>query len=59
MIGLLSCLFAFSGYEGAAHMSEETTNATLSAPKGIIWTCIATAITGFVYLLGLLYAANE
>jgi amino acid transporter len=53
------CLFSFSGYEGAAHMSEETTNAALSAPKGILWTCIATAVTGFVYILGLLYAAND
>lgn len=58
-IGLLMCLFSFSGYEGAAHMSEETTNAALSAPKGILWTCIATAITGFVYILGLLYACQE
>ena len=57
-IGILMCLFSFSGYEGAAHMSEETTNATLSAPKGIFWTCVATGITGFVYLLGLLYACQ-
>lgn len=55
-LGLLMCLFSSSGYEGGAHMAEETKNASSSAPKGIILTCIATSITGFVYLLGLLYA---
>lgn len=50
------CLFAFSGYEGGAHMAEETVNATISAPKGIIYTCIASALTGFFYIVGLLYA---
>ena len=55
-IGLLMCLFSFSGYEGGAHMAEETKNASSSAPKGIVLTCIVTAITGLVYIAGLLYA---
>jgi amino acid transporter len=57
-IGLLMCLFSFSGYEGGAHMAEETTNASISAPRGIILTCIANALTGFTYILGLLYASG-
>ena len=57
-IGLLTALFGFCGYEGGAHMAEETTDASKSAPKGIIMTCIATAIFGFTYLLGLLYASG-
>ena len=52
-------LFSFSGYEAGAHMSEETTKATTAAPKGIIYTCLATAITGFAYLLGLLYVSRD
>ena len=55
-IGLLMCLFSFSGYEGGAHMAEETKNASESAPKGIILTCVVTGITGFVYICGLLFA---
>ena len=39
-------------------MAEETTNASSSAPKGIIMTCVATALTGFTFLLGLLYASG-
>ena len=49
-------LFSFSGYEAGAHMSEETTNATRSAPLGILYTCIVTAISGLLFILGLLYA---
>jgi amino acid transporter len=58
-IGLLMCLFSFAGYEGGAHMAEETKNASSSAPKGIILTCIVTAITGLIYIAGILYACNN
>jgi amino acid transporter len=55
-MGLLMSLYSFSGYEGGAHMAEETTNASASAPKGIVYTCICAALVGFAYILGLLYA---
>lgn len=42
-----------------AHMSEETSDATSAAPWSIVNTCIAGSITGFIYLLGLLYAALD
>ena len=59
VIGLLMPLFSFSGYESGAHMAEETTNASKSAPLGILYTCIATMFTGFFYIMGLLYALNN
>ena len=55
-IGLLMCLFSFAGYEGGAHMAEETKNASKSAPRGIILTCLVTGVTGLLYIGGLLYA---
>jgi amino acid transporter len=55
-IGFLMCLFSFAGYEGGAHMAEETKNASASAPRGIILTCVVTGITGLLYIAGLLYA---
>ena len=58
-IGLLMCLFSFSGYEGGAHMAEETKNAAASAPRGLVLTCLVTAGTGFVYIVGLLYACQN
>jgi amino acid transporter len=56
LIGLLNACYGFSGYEAGGHMAEETVNSSKSAPKGIIYACIATALTGFLYLLGLLYS---
>jgi len=50
------CLFSFSGYEGGAHMAEETKNASSSAPWGIVYTCLASAFTGIIYITGLLYS---
>jgi amino acid transporter len=58
-IGLLMCLYSFSGYEGGAHMAEETRNAASSAPRGIILTCFATGLIGLIYIVGLLYACNN
>lgn len=56
MMGVLFSCYSFTGYEAGAHMAEETTGASKSAPKGIVYTCIITAITGLVYILGLLFA---
>ncbi|CDW88429.1 apc amino acid permease [Stylonychia lemnae] len=58
-IGLLMCLFSFSGYEGGAHMAEETKNASSSAPWGIVYTCLASAFTGIIYITGLLYSCQN
>ena len=58
LIGLLNACYGFSGYEAAGHMSEETKNASESAPKGILFACISTALTGLAFLLGLLYASE-
>mmetsp|Transcript_20682 Transcript_20682/g.18831 ORF Transcript_20682/g.18831 Transcript_20682/m.18831 type:complete len:377 (+) Transcript_20682:66-1196(+) len=58
-IGLLSSLFAFSGYEASAHMAEETTSARTAAPYGIVFTCFATGIVGLIFLLGLLFVITD
>ena len=36
IIGLLTSLYGMSGYEAASQVSEETQNAQVSAPKGIV-----------------------
>lgn len=55
-IGLLMCLYSSAGYEGGAHMAEETKNAATSAPRGIIMTTVMTGVVGLIYIAGLLYA---
>jgi amino acid transporter len=58
IIGLLTTLYGMSGYEAASQVSEETQNAQVSAPKGIVNGVIAAIITGGVFFVGLLYAMN-
>ena len=55
-MGVLMSLYGLSGYESGATMSEETTSGALAAPKGIIEAVLASAVTGFIFLLGLLFA---
>ncbi|UJR16304.1 hypothetical protein I4U23_003210 [Adineta vaga] len=55
-ISILSTLFSFSGYEAGAHLAEETRGAGRAAPKGIVGTCVCSAIVGVIYLLALLFA---
>jgi amino acid transporter len=36
LLGLLFPAYSFTGLDGPAHMSEESTNASMAAPWGII-----------------------
>lgn len=58
-VGLLTALFSFSVYEASAHMAEETQGSRTAAPYGIIFTCFATGIVGFCYLLVLLFVIGS
>eukprot|EP01124_Arcella_intermedia_P010886 TRINITY_DN17390_c0_g1_i1.p1 TRINITY_DN17390_c0_g1~~TRINITY_DN17390_c0_g1_i1.p1 ORF type:complete len:550 (+),score=49.13 TRINITY_DN17390_c0_g1_i1:40-1689(+) len=56
LLGLLTTLFTFCGYEAGGHMAEETVNARKSAPRGIVATVISVAVFGLIYCLGLLFS---
>ena len=51
LLGLLYSLYSFSGYEAGAHLSEETKNAAVAAPRGIVWACMLTSVIGFALTL--------
>jgi amino acid transporter len=42
------------GYEASAHMAEETSDSAENAPRGILYTCLATGIGGLLIYLALL-----
>ncbi|CAF1263157.1 unnamed protein product [Rotaria sordida] len=42
--------------DAGAHLAEETRAADSAAPKGIVGTCLCSAIVGITYLLSLLFA---
>lgn len=58
IIGLLTTLYGMSGYEAASQVSEETQNAQVSAPQGIVKGVIAAIVTGLAFFIGLLYSMN-
>lgn len=59
VIGLLTGMYSFAGYEASAHMAEETGSASTAAPWGIINTVLATGIGGILYILALLYSTDS
>ncbi|MFD7580838.1 amino acid permease [Kitasatospora sp. NPDC059817] len=58
-VGLLLAGYTFCGYDASAHLSEETTNARVAAPQGIVRSIWVSLIAGFVLLAGLLFAVQD
>jgi amino acid transporter len=59
MIGLLLAQYTFSGYDASAHLSEETSNAQVAAPRGIMRAITWSWAAGFVLLAGLTFAIQD
>jgi amino acid transporter len=55
-VALLQAAWTFTGYDASAHASEETHDAAVNAPKGILTAVIASAIAGWVLILGVTLA---
>ncbi|MGW4694395.1 amino acid permease [Kitasatospora cineracea] len=58
-IGLLLGGYTFCGYDASAHMSEETTDARVTAPRGIVRSIWVSLLAGLVLLGGLLFAVQD
>ncbi|MFD8840009.1 amino acid permease [Streptomyces griseofuscus] len=58
-IGLLVAQYTFSGYDASAHLSEETSRASVSAAKGIVRAIWVSWLAGFVLLAGLTFAIQD
>jgi amino acid permease (GABA permease) len=52
LIGLLNAQYTFTGYDASAHVTEETMNAAISGPKGIVNSIWISLVAGFILLLG-------
>jgi amino acid transporter len=53
LIGLLNAQYTLTGYDASAHMSEETHDAHLSAPRGIVFSVLVSVIFGFILLVAM------
>lgn len=58
-IGLVIPAFIFTGFDGCAHLAEETINSRLNAPRAMLSTVIYTGLLGFTLLVALLYATTD
>jgi amino acid permease (GABA permease) len=58
IIGLLMAQYTFTGFDASAHLSEETHNAAIAGPKGIVKSVFVSIIAGFVLLIGVLFAIH-
>jgi len=59
MLGLLVTSWTFTGFDGSFHMSEETVQATVNAPRGIMRAIAYSAITGLLLMLALVYSIRD
>jgi amino acid transporter len=58
LIGLLMAQYTLTGYDASAHMTEETTDAEVSGPKGIYRSVVISVIFGWILLLGVWHAVQ-
>jgi amino acid transporter len=50
LLGLLLPVYTITGYDASAHTSEETRNAALSVPKGIVSSILWSGVFGYLFL---------
>jgi amino acid transporter len=59
MLGLLQAQWTYTGFDGSAHMAEETANARRTAPWGIVLSVAISGIAGYALLLALTLAIHS
>jgi len=50
LVGLLNAQYTFTGYDASAHVTEETVQANIAGPKGIVDSIWVSLIFGFLLL---------
>jgi amino acid transporter len=50
LLGLLMPIYTITGYDASAHTSEETKNAALSSPRGIVSSILWSGVFGYLFL---------
>lgn len=58
-IGMLTCTWSFTGFDGALHMSEEVQKAKHAVPRALFWTITLNGIMAYGMVLALLFASGS
>lgn len=59
MIGLLMAQYTMTGYDASAHVAEETKNAAVNAPKGIVNSVLVSLVAGWFLLLAITFSIGD
>jgi amino acid permease (GABA permease) len=59
LIGLLLAQYTLTGYDASAHMTEETKDASVAGPRGIVMSIVVSVVAGWVLLIGLTFAIQS
>jgi amino acid permease (GABA permease) len=59
LLGLLVAQYTFTGYDASAHMTEETRDAAVTGPRGIVMSIIVSLVAGWVLLIGVTAAIQD
>ncbi len=54
LLGLLLPIYTITGYDASAHTSEETVQASLAVPRGIVSSIVWSGIFGYLFLVAFL-----
>lgn len=52
-VGLMLTQYTITGFDASAHMTEETQNAAVAGPRGIVTAIWVSVVAGFVLMIGL------
>ncbi|MEA5454746.1 amino acid permease [Sinomonas sp. JGH33] len=58
-MGLLMAQYTYTGYDASAHVAEETKNASIAAPRGIVMSVVISIIGGWILLYSITAAIQD
>ncbi|KAJ9298651.1 hypothetical protein DTO271G3_3618 [Paecilomyces variotii] len=58
-VGLMTSAFPFTGWDGAAHMSEEIENAEVIVPRSLMMSILLNGALGFGFLIAVLFSMGD
>lgn len=59
LLGLLMAQYTYTGYDASAHVAEETKNAAIAAPRGIVTSVAVSVVGGFILLYSITAAITD
>ena len=59
LLGLLQAQWTYTGFDGSAHMAEETSNANRTAPWGLVIAVAVSGVVGYALLIALTLAIQS